>query len=137
MYFRQNLNYSMCTEIAFLDKFDFRYLARKLSNKYVKSQIYELLDKNKMKSSEQRKKVNPIALKSVLWGFWGSLLWPIGPGLAIYYGHTILYRYRKDPTEYTGTDKRMAQGGLIFGYTAFIGWAYVLYWVLKAFVFAG
>ena len=30
------LNFLMCTDIAFLAKFDFHYFARKLSNKYVR-----------------------------------------------------------------------------------------------------
>lgn len=88
-----------------------------------------------MNSDTSKGRVNSLALKSVLWGFWGFLLWPVGPGLAIYYGHTILHRYKKKPANYTGTDKRMAIGGLLFGYSSFLVWSYVIYLSLKVFVF--
>lgn len=88
-----------------------------------------------MQSETLKDTVNPLALKSVLWGFWGFLLWPVGPGLALYYGHTILHRHKKNSAKFTGTDKRMAIGGLLFGYSSFLVWSYVIYFSLKVFVF--
>ena len=90
-----------------------------------------------MKSDTSKGRVNSLALKSALWGFWGFLLWPVGPGLAIYYGHTVLHRNKNNPAKYTGADKRMAIGGLLFGYSSFLGWSYVIYLSLKVFLFMG
>ncbi|MGD9368826.1 MAG: DUF4190 domain-containing protein [Desulfobacteraceae bacterium] len=73
-----------------------------------------------MNQQTTEKKPNNLALASVLLGFFCISL----PSVVC--GHLALYRIKHNKGNFTNTDKRMAIGGLFFGYIGIFLWLYLL-----------
>lgn len=79
-------------------------------------------------------KIDPLSIKCFLWGFFGGVLGFIGIIPSIYFGHKLLFQYKKKPENFIPADKRMVIGGLIFAYAQFIVWCRISYHLITLFI---
>lgn len=86
--------------------------------------MYKTESKDK---SNKTQNLNSLAIASIILGFWGAFI-PFFAALpAVICGHIVLSRIKNNPIGFRSADKRLAIGGLIFGYFSIIAWGYVAF----------
>ena len=77
---------------------------------------------------------NNLEIKCVILGALSGVLGYFTAIPSIILGHLFLYRFKRNPEEYTLQKKRIVYGGLLFGYIGFLLWTYIGYLFLKIFL---
>ncbi len=83
--------------------------------------------------SNMVKKPNRLAIASVVIGFWGAILPFFAAIPTVICGHIVLSRFKNGHSEFSAIDKRLAIGGLVFGYFSIFFWSFMVFLFLADF----